>query len=209
MQDWPAWLKPATLSFAAAPRQSPSGSMMTGLLLPSSRLTFLRAARSRIPQPTSGEPVNVIIATSRCITSGSPTAAPPPVTTLSHPGGRPHSSINSVARAMADSGVWLAGLSTTGQPAAIAGPTLWLTRVSGKLNGLMAPTTPTGAGGGHRPVDVAGVARGHPPELRPVVRRGHHQGVVGGDTLATDRHRGHPSHALPSRSGYRRDSFYP
>src|ERR687898_375092 len=144
MRDWRGWLRPPPLSSPAAPRQSPSGSMMTGLLLPSSRLTFLRAARSRIPQPTSGEPVNVIIATSRCITSGSPTAAPPPVTTLSHPRGRPHSSINSVARAIADSGVWLAGLSTTGQPPAIAGPTLWLTRLSGKLNGLMAPTTPTG-----------------------------------------------------------------
>ena len=45
---------------------------------------------------------------------------------------------------MAEKGVWLAGLSTTGQPAAIAGATLWATRFSGKLKGLMAPTTPTG-----------------------------------------------------------------
>ena len=67
MHDWPAWLKPATLSLAAAPRQSPSGSMITGLLLPSSRLTFLRGARSRMPQPTSGEPVKVIRATSSCV----------------------------------------------------------------------------------------------------------------------------------------------
>ena len=41
-------------------------------------------------------------------------------------------------------GVWLAGLSTTGQPAAMAGASLWATRLSGKLNGLMAPTTPIG-----------------------------------------------------------------
>ena len=41
-------------------------------------------------------------------------------------------------------GVWLAGLSTTGQPAAIAGASLWATRLSGKLNGLIAPTTPIG-----------------------------------------------------------------
>src|SRR6478672_2149438 len=45
---------------------------------------------------------------------------------------------------MADSGVWLAGLSTTGQPAAIAGASLWATRLSGKLNGLIAPITPIG-----------------------------------------------------------------
>ena len=42
------------------------------------------------------------------------------------------------------SGVCDAGLSTTGQPAAIAGASLWLTRFSGKLNGLIAPTTPIG-----------------------------------------------------------------
>ena len=38
-----------------------------------------------------------------------------------------------------------AGFSTTGQPAAMAGATLWATRLSGKLNGAMAPTTPTGS----------------------------------------------------------------
>ena len=41
-------------------------------------------------------------------------------------------------------GVADAGLSTTGQPAAMAGPTLWHTRFSGKLNGEMAATTPMG-----------------------------------------------------------------
>ena len=52
--------------------------------------------------------------------------------------------MSSSARAMAESGVWLAGFSTTGQPAAMAGATLWATRLSGKLNGVMAPTTPIG-----------------------------------------------------------------
>ncbi len=45
---------------------------------------------------------------------------------------------------MAENGVWLAGFSTTGHPAAMAGASLWATRLSGKLNGLMAPTTPIG-----------------------------------------------------------------
>jgi len=42
------------------------------------------------------------------------------------------------------SGVCRGGLSTTPQPAAIAGATLWAARLSGKLNGVIAPTTPIG-----------------------------------------------------------------
>ena len=49
-----------------------------------------------------------------------------------------------MASAIALNGVWLAGFSTTGQPAAIAGASLWATRLSGKLNGAIAPTTPMG-----------------------------------------------------------------
>ena len=45
---------------------------------------------------------------------------------------------------IAEMGVCDAGFSTTGHPAAMAGAILWATRFSGKLNGLMAPTTPTG-----------------------------------------------------------------
>ena len=77
-------------------------------------------------------------------TSALPTVEPPPVTTCSHSAGSPHSSISRSARAMPLNGVWLAGLSTTGHPAAIAGASLWATRLSGKLNGLIAPTTPIG-----------------------------------------------------------------
>ena len=117
-----------------------------------------------MPQPTGGEPVNVMSAMSGWSTSALPTVDPPPVTTLSQPSGRPHSSSNISARAMAENGVWLAGFSTTGQPAAIAGATLWATRFSGKLNGLMAPTTPTGTRRTKPSLpspDVAGVERHH------------------------------------------------
>ena len=44
----------------------------------------------------------------------------------------------------APSGVFAAGLSTNGQPAAIAGATLCATRLSGKLNGVMKLHGPTG-----------------------------------------------------------------
>src|SRR6185295_8294382 len=67
-----------------------------------------------------------------------------PETTFSQPGGSPASS-SSEARNSADSGVVDAGLSTTGQPAARAGATLCATRLSGKLNGEIAPTIPIGS----------------------------------------------------------------
>ena len=118
--------------------------MITGALLPSSSPTRLRGALARIPQPTSGDPVNVIIAMSGCSTMALPTVLPPPVTTCRYSAGRPHSSMSSEPRAMALSGVCDAGLRTTGQPAAIAGASLWATRLSGKLNGEIAPTTPIG-----------------------------------------------------------------
>ena len=57
MHDWPAWLKPAVFTFATAERQSPSGSRMSGALLPSLARPRLRGVRERMPQPTSGEPV--------------------------------------------------------------------------------------------------------------------------------------------------------
>ena len=63
---------------------------------------------------------------------------------MSQPGGRPASSSSS-ARRIADSGVAEAGLSTTAQPAASAGAILWATRLSGKLNGEIAPMTPIGS----------------------------------------------------------------
>ena len=50
----------------------------------------------------------------------------------------------SSARRSADSGVADAGLSTTAQPAASAGASLCATRLHGKLNGEIAPTTPRG-----------------------------------------------------------------
>jgi len=37
------------------------------------------------------------------------------------------------------------GFATTGLPAASAGATLWESRLSGKLNGLIATTTPIGS----------------------------------------------------------------
>ena len=143
MQLWPAKANALAASFDAASSMSASASTITGVALPSSSATFLRAARSRSFQPTSEEPVNVMSFTRSSSTSTSPISAAGPVRTLSQPGGRP-ASCSSSARSSADSGVCEAGFSTTAQPAASAGAILCATRLSGKLNGEIAPTTPIG-----------------------------------------------------------------
>ena len=65
-----------------------------------------------------------------------------PTTTFSHPGGSP-ASVSSSASRSAESGVCAAGFRTTAHPAASAGASLCATRLSGKLNGVIAPTTPS------------------------------------------------------------------
>ena len=144
MQLWPANENAFAASLVAASSRSASAATMTGVALPSSRLTRLRGARSRSVQPTPADPVKVMSFTRSSATRTSPISAAGPQTTLSQPGGRP-ASVSSSARKSDESGVWLAGLSTTAQPAASAGAILCATRLSGKLNGEIAPTTPIGS----------------------------------------------------------------
>ncbi len=143
MQLWPAKENAFAAQRAAASSTSASASTITGVAFPSSRLTRFRGARSRSFQPTPAEPVKVMSVTRSSSTSTSPISEAGPTRTLSHPGGSPASCSSSASRS-ADSGVCDAGLSTTAQPAASAGAILCATRFSGKLNGLMAPTTPIG-----------------------------------------------------------------
>ena len=143
IQLWPANENAFAASFAAVPAGA-SAQTIAGVALPSSSLTRLRWPRSASPQPTSPEPVNVISLTRSSSTSTSPISPAAPETTLIQPGGRPASSSSS-ARKNAASGVADAGFSTTAQPAASAGAILCATRLSGKLNGEIAPTIPIGS----------------------------------------------------------------
>ena len=143
MQLWPANANAFAASFAAAVSTSASAATIAGVELPSSSLTRFRGARSWSFQPTSPEPVNVISRTRSSATRTSPISDAGPTSTVSHPSGRP-ASCSSSARSSADSGVADAGLRTTGQPAASAGAILCATRLQGKLNGEIAPTTPIG-----------------------------------------------------------------
>jgi hypothetical protein len=62
---------------------------------------------------------------------------------LKTPSGSP-AAFNTWPSSAAVSGVSSAGFSTIVLPAASAGPTLCATRFSGKLNGVIAATTPSG-----------------------------------------------------------------
>ncbi len=143
MQLCPAKANAFAASFCAATSRSASSAITTGVELPSSSRTRFCGARSAIPQPTPLEPVNVIIRTRSSETSTSPISPAGPTNTVSQPSGSP-ASRSSSARSRAESGVELAGLRTTGQPAASAGASLCATRLHGKLNGEIAPITPIG-----------------------------------------------------------------
>ena len=95
--------KPASRILSAARLQSPSAAITTGALFPSSSPTRLRGAAARIPQPTSGEPVNDSSATSSCRTSAAPTCDPGPVTICSIQVGSPAAN-SRPAKAMDENG---------------------------------------------------------------------------------------------------------
>ncbi len=76
--------------------------------------------------------------------SSAPISFADPVITLSTPLGTPARSASS-ANASAENGVCVAGLITTVQPAASAGPALRVIIASGKFHGVMQATTPIGS----------------------------------------------------------------
>ena len=94
--------------------------------------------------PTSVEPVNATLSTSRMRGERRARVSPKPVTMLTTPGGKPASSISSPRRS-AESGVCSAGFSTTVLPQASAGPSFHAAISSGKFHGMIWPTTPTGS----------------------------------------------------------------
>jgi hypothetical protein len=115
-------------------------------LPPSSSVTRLidSAAPRAIVRPTSVDPVKAIFATSGCSTRRCPQVRPGPATTLTTPSGIPASAAISAKR-RAVRGVSSAGFSTTVLPAANAGASFQEAIVSGKFQGVINPTTPTGS----------------------------------------------------------------
>src|SRR6059036_1427920 len=114
-----------------------------GELLPSSIVTFLMPAISQMRLPTGTLPVKLILRARVSRHNAPPISPPGPVRHEIASAGNPDSKSNSVSF-NADNGVADGGLMITALPAAIAGATLCATRFSGKLNGVMATTTPHG-----------------------------------------------------------------
>src|SRR5690349_11233169 len=126
--------------------------MMNADLPPSSRNTRLSdsAALAMTLRPVAVEPVNDTTSTRGSVLSIAPIAWSELLTTLSTPGGRSVSVAAMAATAAAAHGVSGAGLRTTVQPAARAGPTLARLIWWGKFHGVIAPTTPAGSRSTHR-----------------------------------------------------------
>ena len=145
-QSWPALSKTAYGADAAACSMSASPKITLADFPPSSRVTRLivPAAPCITSFPTSVEPVNPIFATSGCSISRCPTIEPLPTRTLTTPSGIPASSTSSASRS-AERGVSSAGFRTTVFPQASAGPSFQLAMLSGKFQGTIRPTTPSGS----------------------------------------------------------------
>ena len=104
-----------------------------------------RAAADITALPVAVDPVNETRSTRGSSASCAPNRWSLDVTTLTTPGGMSVCSATARASAAAAHGVSGAGLSTTVQPAASAGPTLARLIWCGKFHGVIAPTTPAGS----------------------------------------------------------------
>ena len=124
--------------------RSASWKTTNGDFPPSSSDSFLPlpAVAVRMMRPTSVDPVKAILSTSGCATSAAP-VRPSPVMMLTTPGGSPASSHSSAKRSAVRE-VNSAGLSTTVFPIASAGAIFHASISSGKFQGMICPTTPTG-----------------------------------------------------------------
>ena len=118
---------------------------MFGDLPPSSVVDGMMfwAAYCMIRRPVAVSPVKEIFAIRLLVASARPISAPGPLTMLSTPAGT-MSAISSASLRM-DHGVGLAGLSTVQLPAASAGAIFQAPISTGKLNGMICPTTPSGS----------------------------------------------------------------
>lgn len=122
-----------------------SSKKMLGLLPPSSSVTGMRfsLAYCMMSRPVLVSPVKATFAMRGLLASGLPASTPKPLTTLSTPSGS-RSWMSSVHSRMLE-GVCSAGLRTTQLPAASAGASFQAAIRSGKFQGMICPTTPSGS----------------------------------------------------------------
>ena len=94
-------------------------------------------------RPVLVSPVKAILEIRFDDASGLPASRPNPFTTLSTPGGKRSPTISSHFKI--ENGVCSAGFSTTALPAASAGASFHAAMRSGKFQGMICPTTPSGS----------------------------------------------------------------
>ena len=118
---------------------------MFGLLPPSSSVTGMRfwLAYCMMSRPVVVSPVKAIFAIRLLEASGLPASTPKPPTMFSTPSGS-RSPISSASTRI-EAGVCSAGLSTMALPAARAGASFHTAISSGKFQGMICPTTPSGS----------------------------------------------------------------
>ena len=136
----------AIIAPSIAASMSASSNTMNGALPPSSIavLSTWSAALCRSLRPTSVEPVNDTTRTRGSCSMASTTGPERrDGMTLTTPAGTPASSRIGISASMV-SGVSDAGLSTTGQPAASAGPILRVAIAAGKFHGVTSTAMPAG-----------------------------------------------------------------
>eukprot|EP01139_Manchomonas_bermudensis_P024366 Amastigsp_a842540_113.p4 type:complete len:153 gc:universal Amastigsp_a842540_113:990-532(-) len=135
----------ASMTPSTAESRSAESKTMNGDLPPSSSEIFLPepARRRRRSRPMGVEPVKATLSTSGWSARTEP-ARPEAVTTLMTPAGTPASAQISAKRS-AERRVFDAGLMTTVLPIARAGATFQPRIMSGKFQGMMPATTPTGS----------------------------------------------------------------
>src|SRR5438270_545559 len=105
---------------------------------------MLRAAAAlATPAPTRPEPVKLTPRTSGAAISAGPMDCPAPISTLNAPRGNPAVAAHS-ARASAERADDSAGLSTTVLPNANAGAAFHSGIATGKFQGVISATTPSG-----------------------------------------------------------------
>ena len=145
-QSCPLLSKTAPGAEAATVSISASAKTMFALLPPSSRVTRFKcsAPPAMIRLPTAVLPVKPIFRTIGCSTNRHPASGPVPTTTCKTPSGMPASSASSPSR-IALNGVVSAGFKITVLPHANAGPSFQQAMSSGKFQGTIKPTTPSGS----------------------------------------------------------------
>src|SRR6266704_4222814 len=144
MQRSPADPYAAAVRCPAANSRSASGSTIAWFLAPPNACTRLPCSVPRwwMYRAIGVDPTNETAATSGWSSSAS-TATLSPLTTLNTPSGRPASAHSSATSWDADGSRSL-GLSTNALPQAIATGCIHIGTITGKLNGVMPATTPSG-----------------------------------------------------------------